>query len=122
MVAISVPSDWLFVKIDVNLLGLQVLFNAPRAELAAEAGLLLADFLVGAHAVILLLADYRTHLRIAIKRSAELDLLGLLSHRVNKFLVDRLLHKNSTARGANFALVDKNSEQRAINGGFEIGV
>src|SRR5690242_11647099 len=43
MVAISVPSDWLFVKIDVNLLGLQILFNAPRAEFAPEAGLLVTS-------------------------------------------------------------------------------
>ena len=70
----------------------------------------------------MLFADYRTHLRIAVERSAELDLLGFLRHRVNKFLVDRFLNKNSTAGGAHFALINKNSEQCAINGSFKVRV
>src|ERR1700733_14796524 len=38
--ACSVPSDGLFVQIDVHLLRLQIFFNAPRTQLAAESGLL----------------------------------------------------------------------------------
>src|ERR1700716_1376607 len=35
----SVPADWGFVQVDVDLLGLQILFDAPRTQFAAEAGL-----------------------------------------------------------------------------------
>src|SRR5271167_4304544 len=38
--AISVPPDWRFVEVDVYQLGFEVLLQAPRAELAAEPGLL----------------------------------------------------------------------------------
>src|SRR5277367_5748565 len=38
----SVPADWGFVQIDVDLLGFQIFFNAPGAEFAAEAGLFVA--------------------------------------------------------------------------------
>src|SRR6267143_5202255 len=37
---LSVPADWPFVEVDVDLLDLHVLLEAVGAELAAEAGLL----------------------------------------------------------------------------------
>src|SRR3974377_224241 len=40
MAAISVPPDGRFVQIDVDELGFEVFFESPRAEFAAEAGLL----------------------------------------------------------------------------------
>src|SRR2546423_5435645 len=43
MVGISVvPADGLLVEVDVDLLGLEILLNAPWPKLAAEAGLLIA--------------------------------------------------------------------------------
>src|ERR1700730_447459 len=38
----SVPPYGLFVQVDVNLLGLEIFLDSPRAELATEAGLLVA--------------------------------------------------------------------------------
>src|ERR1700730_3325627 len=38
-----VPADGGFVQVDVNLLGLQVFFNTPRAEFATETRLLVAS-------------------------------------------------------------------------------
>src|ERR1700758_4132027 len=38
---ISVPPDWLLVEIDVYLLGLEILFDTPRSQLAPETGLLI---------------------------------------------------------------------------------
>jgi len=35
--ALSVPADGLFVQVDVHLLGLQILFEAPRTKFASEA-------------------------------------------------------------------------------------
>src|SRR5205814_9043265 len=42
MVAISVPSDGLFVQIDVHLLGFQIFFDTPRPQFSSETGLLVA--------------------------------------------------------------------------------
>src|SRR5439155_14578231 len=39
---ISVPADRGFVEIDVDLLGLEIFFEAPRAEFTAKAGLFVA--------------------------------------------------------------------------------
>jgi len=38
----SVPSDRLFVQIDVHLLGLEIFLDTPGSKLTAEAGLLVA--------------------------------------------------------------------------------
>src|SRR5260370_34903791 len=40
---VSVPADGGFVQVDVNLLGLQVFFDTPRAEFATEARLFVAS-------------------------------------------------------------------------------
>src|SRR5579864_9417426 len=42
IVSMSVPSDRLFIQIDVHLLRLEIFLNAPGPELAAEARLLVA--------------------------------------------------------------------------------
>jgi hypothetical protein len=39
-----------------------------------------------------------------------------------KFLVDRLLHQDAASGGADFALIDEDAEERAVDGGFEIRV
>ena len=90
----------------------------PRGQL----GFFLADFLVGTHAIVLLFADQRAHLGFAIERRAQFDVLGLFGHGIDKLFVDRLLHQDAAAGGTNFALVDEHAEQRAIDGGFEIGI
>ena len=82
----------------------------------------LADFEIGIHAVVLLFADQRAHLGFALERRAELDLLRLLGHRLDELLVDRLLHQDAAAGRADFALIDEDAEERAVDGGFEIGV
>src|SRR5581483_11865406 len=44
MVGISVvPADRLLVEVDVDLLGLQIFFDAPRSQLASKPGLLIAS-------------------------------------------------------------------------------
>ena len=48
--------------------------------------------------------------------------LGLLGHGIDKFRVDRLLHQNAAAGRTDFALIDEDAEERAVDGGFEIGV
>src|SRR5580698_3707086 len=82
----------------------------------------LADFQVGADAVILFFADQRTHFRFALERRAKLDALGLLGHRFHKYGVDFLFDENAAARGTDLALIDEDAEERAIYGGFPIGV
>ena len=48
--------------------------------------------------------------------------LGLLDHGVDELLVDRLLHQDAAAGRTDFALIDEDAEERAVDGGFEIGV
>src|SRR6185437_1492370 len=62
------------------------------------------------------------HLGFALQRRAKLDGPGLLCHGINEFVVDRLLNQDATAGGTDLALVDEHAEQRAVDGGFEIGV
>src|SRR5207244_8089747 len=88
----------------------------------SQLGFLLADILIGTHPLILLFAHQRPHLSIALKRRAERDLFRLFRHRINKLLVNRLLHQDAAAGGANFSLIDEYSEQRAIDGSFEVRI
>ena len=104
--------------LDVVALGEFLGASAAGCELA----FFLSDFLIGAHAVVLLLADQRSHFRVAIERRAQLDGLGFLGHGIDKLLVDRLLHQNAAAGGTDFALIDEDAEERAVDGGFEIRV
>src|SRR5581483_3830451 len=73
-------------------------------------GLFLAEFLVRLHTIVLLLADRRSHFRIAIEWGTEFDVFCLLGHGVHKFLVDRLLHQDAAAGRADFSLVDEDAE------------
>ena len=68
------------------------------------------------------LGDERSHLGIALERVAKLDALGLFLHAIHELLEDVLLHEHARAGGANFALVDEHTEQRAVGGGFDVGV
>src|SRR2546429_1562035 len=230
MVAISVPSDGLFVQIDMDLLGFQILFYSPRPQFSSEAGLLvaspwcfhisglhvihpydagaqrfhspesfenvsrphscgqavrrivrnpdrillifkrnhscdgtedlfsrnsriiigvikdcrfdvvafrellrttaaagqlaflLAHFLVGTYPVILLFTHKRSHFRIAVQRRAQLDLLRLLGHSIDKFLVNRFLYQDSASGGADFTLIDEDPKKRTVYGSLEIRV
>src|SRR6267143_1532704 len=76
---------------------------------------------VGADTVVLLLAHQRPHLRFALHRCAELDALGLFRHGFDKFWIDSLFNQDAAARGANLALIDEHTKERAIDGGFPIG-
>ena len=87
-----------------------------------ELGFLLADFEVGANAVVLLFADQRAHLGVALERRAELDGLGFGRHGFDKLAVDGALDQDAAAGRADFALVDEDAEERAVDGGFEVGV
>src|ERR1700733_738375 len=87
-----------------------------------ERRLLLADFDVGVHAVVLFFADQRAHLGFPVERRTELDLLGLLRHRFDKVLVDRLLYQDAASGGTDFALVNEDAEECAIDGRFEVSV
>ena len=83
---------------------------------------LLADFEVGANAVVLFLADERAHLGFALEGRAELDGLGFRCHGLDKLAVDGPLHQDAAAGRTDFTLVDEDAEERAVDGGFEIGV
>src|SRR5215472_4631442 len=83
---------------------------------------LLAEIEVGSDAVVLLFADERTHLRVAFKRSAKFDALGLFGHSIHELGINLFVDKNAAARRAHFALIDEHTEQRAIHGRFPIGV
>ena len=83
-------------------------------------GFLLANFEVGADAVVLLLAHQRPHLCFAIEWRAQLDALGLLRHGFDEFCIDFLFHQDAAARGTNFTLIDKDAEESAIDGSFPI--
>ena len=78
--------------------------------------------MIGVHAVVLFFADQRTHLGFAIEWRAEFDFLGFLGHGFDELFVDRLLDEDAAAGGADFALIDEDAEERAVDGGFEIGV
>src|SRR4029077_733091 len=91
---------------------------ATRGEL----GLFLSDLDVGVDAVILFFADERAHLGFAFERRTEFDFLGLFRHRFDEILVDRFLYQDAASGGADFALIDEDSEECAVDGSFEVGV
>src|SRR4029077_8285506 len=81
----------------------------------------LAEFEVGTDAVVLLLADQRAHLGFALEWGAELDALGFFRHGIHELGIDFLFDKDAAAGRADFALIDKDAEERAVHGGFPIG-
>jgi hypothetical protein len=85
-------------------------------------GFFLADFEVGVHAVVLFFADQRAHFCFAFEWRPDLYFLRLFSHGFDELFVDRFLHQDAAARRADFSLIDKDAEQGAIDGGFEVGV
>src|SRR5271170_683747 len=91
---------------------------APDGDL----GFLTPNFKIGADALVLLLADDRTHFRLAIERRAQSDGLRLCRHCLDKFRIDFLLDENPTACRAHLALIDEDTEERAVYGGLPIGV
>src|SRR6202030_419433 len=88
----------------------------------SELGFFLADLDVGVDAIVLFLADERTHLGFAIEGWSDLDLLCFLRHGLHEIPIDRLLHQNAASSRAYFALIDEDSEERPVDGGFKIGV
>src|SRR5439155_20376179 len=85
-------------------------------------GFFLADLEIRVDAVVLFLADQRTHLGLAFQRRTELDLLGFFGHGLDEVLVDRLLYEDAAAGGADFALIDEDAEECAVDGGFKVSV
>src|SRR6266849_1153473 len=96
------------------------LIGTPAAR--GHLGFFLADLEIRTHAIVLLFRDQRSHLRFPLERRTDLDLFRFLSHGVDKPAVNRFLHQNAAAGRADFSLIDKDSEQRSIDGGFEIGI
>src|SRR6267143_3526068 len=71
-------------------------WNRSRAAAAeGDLGLLLPDFLILAHAIELLAADERAHLRVPIHRRPDRNRARFLDHRVDKLLVNRPLDENA---------------------------
>ena len=104
----------------LHVVALGELLGAPAAE--GELGFFLAHVKVRANTVVLFLADQRAHLGVAIERRAQLDLFRFLGHGIDEFLVNRLLDQDAAACRTDLALVDEDAEQRAVDGGLEIGV
>src|SRR2546426_6588823 len=102
----------------LDVVALAKLFGASAAD--GYFRFFLAEFEVGADAVVLLSADQRTHFCFAIEGSTQLDALGFFRHGVDEFRINFLLDEDAAASGANFSLVDEDSEKRAVNGGFPI--
>ena len=92
------------------------------AAAGSELGFLLANFDVGIDAVVLLLADQRSHLGVAFEWRPDLDCFRFLGHGLDEFFVDGFLDQNAAARGTDFTLIDEYAKERAINGVFEVGV
>src|SRR4029077_4128460 len=72
-----------------------------------QLGFLLANFKILIDPIVLLFADQRPHLRLAIEWWAKLDPLRLLRHGLNELLIDRLLHQDAAARRAYFPLINE---------------
>src|SRR4029077_1936705 len=104
----------------LDVIALSELFRAATAD--GDLCFFLAELEIGVHAVILFLADERTHLRFTLERRAELDTLGLLSHGLDEFRIDFLFDKDAATRGTDLALIDEHAEKRAIDGRFPVGV
>src|ERR1039458_935218 len=85
-------------------------------------GFFLADFLVAADAVVLFLADQRTHFRFTFHRRTEFDQLGFLGHGLDELLVDGTLDEDAAAGRTDFALVDEDTEESTVDGGFEVSI
>ena len=67
----------------------------------------------------MLFADERTHLCFPIHGIAEPDSRGHLFHPSDEAFEKILLHKNTRSGRADFTLIDKNAEERPIDGGVE---
>src|SRR5262245_14155934 len=93
-----------------------------HAAASRELRFALADLLILADAIVLLAADQRAHFCRSIERRADRNRLRLLDHRVEEFPVDRALHENPAAGGADFTLVEEDAEQRALDGHLEIRI
>ena len=70
----------------------------------------------------MLFVDLASHLGIRIERIAYFDALKFLHERRYEFIVDALLHKNSTSRAADLALVEKNSQLHAVDRNVEVAI
>src|SRR6266404_8861355 len=92
------------------------------ASADSRLGFLFSYFEIRADAVVLLLADQRSHLGIAIHGRTKLDALGFFCHRFYEFRVNLFLHQDAAARRTNFSLIDEHTEKCAIHSGFPIGV
>ncbi len=74
------------------------------------------------HAIELFFGDQGAHLGVAFKWRSELDLLCFFDHCVYKLAVDPFLDQDAAAGRANFALIDEDAEQCAVDGVLEICV
>ena len=64
----------------------------------------------------------RPHLGLAIQRIAEPDPRRLLDERLEHAVVDRSLDEQARPGRADFALIGKRAEERAVDRRIEIGV
>ena len=58
------------------------------------------------------------HLRIRFPRQTDLDALELRLQRRKEFIVNRILHEDSTARAAHLPLVEEDAHARAFDSFF----
>ena len=89
---------------------------------SSDFSFLLTDVKIGVDPVVLFFADERPHLGVAFERRTELDALGFFGHGFDEFGINLFFDQDAAAGGTDFALIDEHAEERAIHGGFPIGV
>jgi hypothetical protein len=85
-------------------------------------GFFFSDVEIAAYAIVLFLADQRTHFGFALERRTEFDALGFFGHGFDEFGVDFFFDEDTAAGGAHFTLIDEDAKECAVDGGFPVGV
>src|SRR6266566_4121545 len=66
--------------------------------------------------------DQRTHVGAFLRGVADANRLDLAQEGGHEFVVDAVLHIDARGRGAVLAAVDEAADDRAISGGFDVGI
>src|SRR5579871_3034530 len=104
----------------LHIVALRKVLGAAAA--GGQLGFFFSERYIFVDAIVLFFADQRAHLGFALERRTELDLFRFLRHGVDEVFVNRFLHQDAAAGGADFALINEDAEERAIDGGFEVGI
>ena len=101
----------------------EIAFRAePLAAADASGSLLLARLDVAEHLVELGLVDLRALLGRGVERVAELALAGRGGEPLDHRVIDLVLDQQPAAGAAALALIEEQSEHRAVDGRVEVGV